>query len=130
MQLYIAYVAGSKDDDCWIYGGSALAYVVEGVTQILEHSVLIAVVYQPLVHMTIAINRLAAFAFPLRHSTIWSRRTVTVSTLGMTTVAILLVVIPLLYNGVLFAVDPIAGHTPYGDITWDVEAVSFHYQYW
>lgn len=125
MELHIAYVAGRNEINGWIHSDSSMASVVEGSIEMLNIIMMVAMAYQPLVHMVIAINRLTAFVFPLRHSTIWSRRAVIVSTAGMATIAVLFVVIPSSYIRVLFAVDPTAGHTPVGDMTWDYEAVSF-----
>ncbi|KAH7701968.1 hypothetical protein AAVH_30892 [Aphelenchoides avenae] len=120
----IAYVVGRDHEDGWINSGSSLADVVAGFLHVLRYIMLIAAVYQPLVHMIIAVNRLTTFAFPLRHSSIWSRRAVTLSTLGMMFVAVLFVGTPSVYLGVLFAVDPTEGSTPYGArLTWDDEAV-------
>lgn len=127
VSYFIDYVDGRYQPDGWINSSSSLAYfVMKGFLHVLRHSFLIAIVYQPIVHLIIALNRLTAFAFPLRHSTIWSRRAVTVSTLGLTVFAMLFVGTPPVYIKVLFALDPTAGNSPNADMSWDDKAVRFY----
>lgn len=79
---------------------------------------------RPLVHTIIAVNRLTAFAFPMRHSSIWNRRTVVASIVGMVLLAILLDGVPYLYFGIVAAVEPPDAHSgPSGQ--WQFLAVGF-----
>lgn len=110
IQWFIGLVSGILDKGGWIHSGSSWSSVVQILLHILSEVMTILTMCQPLVHTVIAVNRLTAFAFPLRHSTIWNRRSVTATILGMATLAVLLDGVPYLYFGIASALEPPSAH--------------------
>lgn len=91
--------------------------------QILIQVIMVVTMCQSLVHTIIAINRLTAFANPMRHSKIWNIRTVTASILGMITLAVLLDGGSFLYFGISLAPDAHGGSSGGPHLPWHVHGV-------
>lgn len=124
VQTFIMLASGTSDEaNGWIYSGSFWTSVVNILLQILLQVYAILLMCQPLVHTIIAINRLTAFAFPLRHSAIWNRRMVTASILGIALLALVIAGVPYLYFGIVSAVEPPASSELH--LQWDILAVGF-----
>lgn len=99
---FLALVSVTLD----VNSGSSWTSAVKIFLHILLQVYMVVLTWPPLVYTIIAINRLTALAFPLRHLTIWNRRTVTASIFAMATLALLIDGVPFLYFGILSAVEP------------------------
>lgn len=78
--------------------------------------------YQPLCHTVLALNRFTVFAFPAKHSNIWTRRTVLVLIVTIATVSVLLGGFPSVYFGVEYAYF-IPPELEMDHMGWELDAV-------
>lgn len=98
----VFYVYLSIPDNLWTRNPS-LAQTIYNSGSALEHVVFIANNCQPLCHTAIAFNRFTALALPLAHARIWNRFTVLVIVTTVLSSAVLLVAVPSVYLGVVYA---------------------------
>lgn len=107
-----------------VLSDSFLSLFLQRFITVLEHVTFPTKNYQPLCHTVLALNRFTVFAFPAKHSRIWTRRTVLAFIATIAAVSLLLGGFPSVYFGVEYAYF-IPPEQEVDHMGWEVDAVGF-----